>query len=242
MHREIQTWWSSALHKDMEIVSYGHYGRVLLMFPTAASDYLEYERFQVVDAMADLIERGLYKVFAINSINNESWLNEWMSPADKSRRHLQYNSYVINEVVPYIFNHCRGHVPIITTGASFGALHAANTFFRNPHLFAGTIALSGSYDLKDYTKGYFDDNVYFNSPKDYLQNLNDERILQQLRNNKTIVIATGGGDYEDPDASRSLSAILNEKHIKHWLDIWGEDVPHDWPAWRKMYPYFLSKI
>lgn len=242
MHREIHSWWSPSLHKDMEIVTYGHYGRALLMFPTAAADYLEYERFQVIDTISPFINNGTFKVFSINSINNESWLNNWMNPADKSKRHQEFNSYVINEVVPYIFNHCQGYVPIITTGASFGALHAANTFFRNPGLFAGTLALSGSYDLKDYTKGYYDDNVYFNSPADYLKHLTDEHTLQQLRNHKTITIAAGRGDYEDPGASVHFSNILHEKGIKHWLDLWGHDMPHDWPTWRKMYPYFLSKI
>jgi esterase/lipase superfamily enzyme len=29
----------------MEIVEYGHFGPVILFLPTAAADYLEYERF-----------------------------------------------------------------------------------------------------------------------------------------------------------------------------------------------------
>ena len=34
--------------------------------------------------------------------------------------------------------------------------------------------------------------------------------------------------------------ILNSKGIKHWLDIWGHDVVHDWPTWRQMLPYYLK--
>ena len=45
MHREIHGWWSPSLNKHMDLAVYGHYGFALLMFPTAAADYLEYERF-----------------------------------------------------------------------------------------------------------------------------------------------------------------------------------------------------
>jgi esterase/lipase superfamily enzyme len=53
----------------MEIAVYGHYGFALLMFPTAAADYLEYERFYVIDSLAPFVDAGKIKVFSINSIN-----------------------------------------------------------------------------------------------------------------------------------------------------------------------------
>ena len=241
MQREIHKWHSPNLNKDMEIVIYGHYGYALLMFPTAAADYLEYERFQLIDAIAPFINDGKLKAFSINSINNESWLNRDMHPSHKAIRHQQYNQYVTEEVVPFIKAYCSPDVPIVTTGASLGAMHAANSFFRRPDLFAGTIAMSGSYDLKSYSKGFYDDNCYFNSPVDYLPQWNDEKMLNMLRH-KSIVIASGQGSYEDPDASRRLSDILNSKGIQHWLDLWGFDMPHDWPTWRQMLPYFLGKM
>lgn len=241
MSREIHRWYSPNLNKQMEIVVYGHYGYSLLMFPTAGADFLEYERFNLIDSIGGFLRDGKLKVFSINSINNESWLNNSMHPAQKAIRHQQYNRYVVEEVVPFIHNHCKGLVPIITTGASLGALHAANNFFRRPDIFSGTIAMSGSYDLKSYTKGYYDDNVYFNSPVDYLPRWNDEPMFNHMRKGR-IIIASGQGDYEDPDASRRLSDILNVRGIKHWLDLWGYDQTHDWPTWRSMLPYFLGYI
>jgi esterase/lipase superfamily enzyme len=101
--------------------------------------------------------------------------------------------------------------------------------------------MSGSYDLKTYTNGYYDDNCYFNSPVDYLPQWNDEKILNILRN-KSIIIACGQGPYEDPEASRRLSQILGSKGIEHWLDLWGFDMRHDWPTWRQMLPYFLGNM
>jgi len=241
MQREIHKWWSPNLNKEMEIAVYGSSGNyALLMFPTAAADFLEYERFYLIDSIAPYINNGKIRAFSINSINNESWLNDTSHPEYKSERHRQFNEYIANEVVPFIRQVCGENVQVITTGASFGALHAANTFFRRPDLFAGTIAMSGSYDLKDYSKGYYDDNVYFNSPVDYLSNLNDENVLNTLRNRKHIYITSGQGSYENPEASKNLSYILNEKKINHQLDLWGHDIPHDWPSWRKMLPYFID--
>ncbi len=225
----------------MPIVAYGHYGFALLLFPTAAADFLEYERFYMIDALRSYIERGVVKVYSINSINNESWLNPRISPRQKSRRHYQYTLYVENEVVPFIFTHCNGRVPIITSGASFGALHGANFLFRRPDLFEGTIAMSGIYDLKVYTDGYFDENCYFNSPIDYLPNLNDHRILSLLRQKQHIHLFTAQGPYEHPQATYDLSNILKVKGIPHTLDVWGTDMPHDWPTWRAMLPYAIEK-
>ncbi|GMU85137.1 MAG: hypothetical protein AMXMBFR48_03790 [Ignavibacteriales bacterium] len=241
MKREIHRWWSPALHKDMEIAVYGHYGFGVLMFPTAGADYLEYERFNLIDRISDLVDSGKCKLFSINSINNESWLNRHMNPRHKSIRHQQYNHYIAEEVVPFIFNHCQGRVPLITAGASLGAFHAANSLFRRPDLFSGTLAMSGSYDLKDYTDGYYDDDVYFNSPVDYLYHIGDEGVLSKLRNGKKIIIATGQGSYENPGASRKLSGILTTKGIPHELEVWGHDMPHDWPTWYKMFPYFMRE-
>jgi esterase/lipase superfamily enzyme len=242
MKREIHKWYSPSLNKDMDIVVYGHYGTPLLMFPTAGADFLEYERFQMIDSIAWFINEGKFKVYSINSINNESWLNREMYPPHKSLRHGQYNQYVIEEVVPFIYDNCQTHVPIITTGASVGAYHAMNHFLRIPAVFRGTIAMSGVYDLKYYTRGHYDDHVYYNSPIDFLPNVNDENYLNQMRNNLGVVIASGQGDYEDPNSSIHLSNILNSKGIQHWLDLWGYDVKHDWPTWRDMLPYFLSKF
>lgn len=240
MRREISKFYSPILNKEMDIVAYGDYGFALLLFPTAAADFLEYERFQLIDTLKPYIEGGKCKVYSINSINNESWLNDTMSPQDKATRHQQFNEYVVNEVVPFIYKDCNGQVPIITSGASLGALHSANTFFRRPDIFKGTIAMSGSYDLTDYSKGYFDETCYFNSPVHYLPNLEDENVLNELRNSNHIHILTGQGNYENPIGSEILSAILNAKGVPNDLEMWGFDVPHDWPTWRKMLPYIIE--
>src|SRR5690349_13548238 len=208
MKKELSSWFSPALQKEMPIVSYGDKGFVLLLVPTAAADYLEYERFQLMDHIAPFIDSGKVRVFSIDSINNESWLNNEMDPRYKAIRHQQWNDYVFNEVVPFVRLNTSNDTHIITCGASFGALHSMNLFLKRPDLINGVIAMSGVYDLSEYTKGYFDDDVYFNSPWHYMQNLNDHSILEEVRKSKHIHILTGSGSYEDPSASGKFAKIL----------------------------------
>jgi esterase/lipase superfamily enzyme len=101
--------------------------------------------------------------------------------------------------------------------------------------------MSGVYDLTTYTKGYWDEDVYFNSPVHYMENLNDPYYLNRLRKANHLHILAGSGDYEDPDASRYLSSLLSQKGIPHDLDIWGHDMKHDWPTWRAMLPYVIGQ-
>jgi len=51
MERRITSWHSPALGMEMPLVAYGHSGYPLLMFPTAAADFLEYERFHLIDSI-----------------------------------------------------------------------------------------------------------------------------------------------------------------------------------------------
>jgi len=241
MQRVLDSWHSPSLNRNMEIVTYGHHGFPLLMFPTAAADYLEYERFYVIEVIRQYIEASKVKVFSINSINRRGWLNPNIHPHEKAIRQVEYNKYIVDEVVPYIWNSCQKQIGIITAGASLGAFHCANQLFRRPDLFGGMIAMSGSFDIRGYYSGdYYDENIYFNNPVDYLPNLNDDQYMPLLCQKKHIYIVTGQGAYENPDASRRLSGILNAKGIPHELDLWGYDMPHDWPTWRAMMTHYLG--
>jgi esterase/lipase superfamily enzyme len=240
MHRHLDGWHSPSLHKHMEIAVYGHYGFPVLLFPTAAADYLEYERFQLLDWIQDIVNSGKVKIFSINSINQESWLNPHMHASHMAIRQQQYNAYICEEVVPYIWHSCQGRMGIITAGASLGAFHAANQMLRRPDLFDGMLAMSGAYDIRRYYRqDYYDENIYFNNPVDFVPNLDDHN-LHLLRQKHQIYILSGQGDYESPDASRRLAGVLGAKGIPHELDLWGYDMPHDWPTWRKMIRHYLK--
>lgn len=243
MERRTTAWYSQNLGMEMPLVAYGHAGYPVLMFPTAAADYLEYERFHLIDAISHLINEGRVRAYSINSVNRYSLLNEQASPQWKAELLTRYDRYITDEVLPLIRNDTGDHgARPLTTGASLGATLSANAYFRHPDLMRGVIAMSGSYDIRPYLGGYSDDNVYFNNPVEYLSNLNDDYYWPRLCHADAIFIVTGQGAYEAPDRSRHLSQILSSKGIPHHLELWGHDVTHDWPWWRKMLPYYLGKL
>ena len=240
MHRSITSWFSPSLRKDMPIVTYGIYGFSLLLVPTAGADFLEYERFQLINELAPFINGGKCKVFSVDSINKESWMNNDMLGEHKAIRHNEYNQYIYNEVIPFIKNSTSWNTPIYICGASLGALHSMNLFLKRPDLLNGVIAMSGVYDLTEYTKGFFDEQVYYNSPMHYIPNLTDHYILEQIRSSGRIHILSGEGDYEAPEAGRAFAGVLYNKGINYELSIWGHEWKHDWPTWRAMLPQWLG--
>ncbi|MFO0671985.1 MAG: alpha/beta hydrolase-fold protein [Polyangiaceae bacterium] len=242
VRKEVFGWHSPRLGMHMPIVRYGHWGRPVLLFPTAGSDLFDVERFLLIHAIQQHIEAGRITVFSIDTVNTLSWMDKHVGPRESGRRQALYASYVEEEVVPHIRRVLENDsARIMVTGASFGAFHAANMFFRRPDLFDTLVAMSGFYDLSpSFTKGYSDDNIYFNNPSWFVPKITDSRMLDLIKHHSQIHILSGQGAYEAPDASRRFSRILWEKGIWHNLDLWGHDMPHDWPTWRKMLDHYVD--
>ncbi|HSG25833.1 MAG TPA: alpha/beta hydrolase-fold protein [Anaerolineales bacterium] len=250
MKTEYHQWFSDHLGQEMVLKVYGYYGKPVVVFPAQAGRFYDFENFGMVEAVASQIESGRIKLFCVDSIDGQSWTNWDAHPADRARRHQDYDRYITDEVAPFIRQHCGAgqqngerQQKCIATGASMGAYHAANFFFRHPDLFDVTIALSGVYRLNMFIGEYMDDNVYFNSPIHYLPNLNDPWYLDQYRASE-IIICCGQGAWEDDMLadSREIKQVLDAKAVPNWVDIWGYDVNHDWPWWKKMLPYYLDHL
>lgn len=240
--RRLDGWRSPRLDLDMPVVAYGDRGHPLLLFPTAAADYLECERFFLIKSVEPAIQAGRIRVISIESINKLAWMDRQLPVKEQARRQALYAGYVEDELVPWIRNLCGdSRARIAVSGASFGAFHAANAFFRRPDLFDTLIAMSGFYDLgPDYLRGYSDDNCYYNNPVWFLPNLGGHH-LHLLQTACRTAIVTGQGAYEAPECSRVLARILAAKGIPHELDLWGADVNHDWPWWRRMLPHYVDR-
>ena len=223
------------------IVRYGTWGRPLLLFPTAQADYLEYERFFLIKALEPLIFAGRVTVFSIDSINKHAWMNKNVPPREAVRRQALYSGYVEEEVVPHIRRTLQDpSARLGVSGASFGAFHAANQFFRRPDLFDTLIAMSGFYDIEGYLEGFRSEEAYFNNPMWYVREMPEGDTLERLRRDVQIHLVTGRGNYERPDVTARFSQVLWDKGIWHNADYWGYDMPHDWPTWREMLPYYVE--
>ena len=101
MNREYHKWHSSALGRDMEFLVYGHAGDPVLVFPTSMGRFYQYEDFGMVATFSQKIESGQYQVFCVDSVDEESLYCFDISPAQRIARHLEYERYVIEEVVPF---------------------------------------------------------------------------------------------------------------------------------------------
>ena len=44
------------------------------------------------------------------------------------------------------------------------------------------------------------------------------------------------------ESTKRFAGLLGEKWIPHELDLWGHDVPHDWPSWRAQIAHHLPRF
>lgn len=242
MNRRDHAWWSPELGREMPVATWGSRGRPVLLFPTAGGDHLECERFLLIRALQPFIDSGRIRVYACGSISGEGWLSATASPPHKAWLQARFDAYLSRELVPWI-RHDVGdpQARLVATGASIGAYNAVNAATKHPDQFWLTIAMSGTYYFDRWMDGYRDDNYYFNMPVLSLPNLGPSPQLDDLRRSY-FHLASGKGRWEAPQESLALGHILGAKGIPNWVELWGEDVDHDWPTWRSMLPLFLDRL
>ena len=230
MKREHLSWWSPSLGRHMELLAFGHGGVPILAFPSSMGRYFEWEDFKMAEALRPQLEGGHNQLILVDSVDSESFYNKHVDPFVRIKRYQQYEEYIIQEVVPFIRTRT-GSGFIIAAGASFGAFHASNLVFKHPHLFGKLVALSGAFDIKSFMDGFYNDDVYFNNPIDYMSNLDDESLIRAIDQNH-IILTIGEGD-PCKEANYRMSGILSAKGIGHTLDV-TPGFGHDWPFWRDL--------
>lgn len=237
MKREYHKWYSQYLEKDMELLVFGYAGAKVLFFPPRMGRFYDYENWKVIDALKSKILKGDLQVFCVDSVDLESFYNSFEDPGYRIHRHIQYENYVIEEVIQFA-NLINPNPNVISAGCSLGAYHAVNIAMRHPDLFCKVVGMSGRYDLtksegyfQDLLSGFHNDFVYFNMPNQYLKNIDDPVLIQQL-SKMDIILAIGKED-SFLDSNYKLSDILNEKGIPHQLFVWDQ-VAHKACYWCKM--------
>lgn len=229
MYREHVRWHSPSLGRDMEFLWFGKFGRPVILFPTSAGRYYENEDFHLAASVSDKVDAGEIQLILPDTVNSESWYNKSVHPAVRAARHAQYDSYLRNELVPYIHNRAqRGDLAVY--GASFGAYHAANFAARYPDVVSRAICFSGVYDIHSFVDGYWDDNCYFHSPASYIPNMDHDLAGKVAR--VGWVIATGEHD-SLVQKNREFSEMLSMKGIPNHFELWPGQFGHDWPWWRE---------
>lgn len=213
---------------------FGHSGYPVLLFPTSMGRYYQNKDFGLIDAGRWYIDNGLVRIYCIDSIDELSWYNKSIHPADRVRNHIWYDKMLRDELVPRMQSECSSH-KIAVGGASFGAYHATNFAFRYPGITGYLFNMGGAFNIRARLDGFFNDDAYFHNPPDYLPDLNHPALWEM-----GIVLGVGENDF-CLQANMDLSGQLTHKSVNHWLDI-RPGANHDWPVWKEMFPAYLSTI
>ena len=209
MNERYVKWYTPSLSREFEMLVFGDKrGLPLVLFPTSGARYYENKDFGLVGAIASYIDNGKVTVYCPDAIDLESLYNKSIHPADRMRTHNAYENVIVRDVFDLARRECS----------------------------AQRVAVCGAFDISSFFDGYHDDNIYFNSPYEYLPNMPDPWKY----NHMAIIIGTGECDVTR-DESYRLSGVLNSKGIKHWLDD-GRWRGHDWNYWQDMLPYYLSLL
>jgi esterase/lipase superfamily enzyme len=236
MKREYHKWFSPSLGRDMELLVFGHTGYPVIVFPTSCGRFYEFEDRHMVRTVQDKLEHGHLQFYCVDSVDSESWYNRDVPPRWRIARQVQYEQYIMNEVVPLVRQRNQ-YSGLGAIGTSFGGYHAMNVALRHPDIFTAMLSMSGSFDPSNFLRGYYDDDCYFNIPMHYLPNINDSWYLDRYRRNNYI-LATGVHDQCWNDNER-MAQIFRNKNIPCRLDVWGDNTGHDWPWWQRMLQTYL---
>jgi esterase/lipase superfamily enzyme len=207
---------SPAIGGSGNVVIHGHYGRPVLVFPSESGSAWDYENNGMVGAVGGLVEAGRVKLYCVDAFDSgERW---------------RYESWILDQVVPFIHEDLGAPQDILATGCSMGAFHSANFVLRRADLIPAAICLSGNYEfgVTGEVAGFHGDH------------------LDWIRSRASFLLVCGQGMWEDTtgalDSTKHLAWLLGEKGIRHELDLWGGDVPHDWPSWRAQIAHHLPRF
>jgi esterase/lipase superfamily enzyme len=234
-------WYSPRLESEVTVVRWGHFGRPVIVFPTAGGDAEEVERMLVIDALGDLIEAGRIKVYSCDSIAGYAMVRGDGDARYRAALLNGFHEFVREEMIPAIWADSRTPgADVVVSGASIGAFNAIAVLCRYPEVVSHAIAMSGTFDLASFIGPDAGEALYLATPLYFLPGLQGP-ALQRLQH-RFAVLASGEGRWENIENSWRLAEVMGQKGIPNRVDPWGPEYDHDWPTWRAMLPHYLSQV
>ena len=244
----------------MEFKRYGHSGVPVLALPARGGRFYDWENNGMPEAVASLLHAGKVQLFCADSIDGESLLAGNSVPRRRAEMQEKYFLYLTTELAPRILALTADEpkaeadekaakiasTPVLwCAGVDTGAYQAVNCRLRRPELFAGAIGLSGLYDMSRFMGSEADDLILRNSPLNALAEtgIYNAAALAKAGEN-SLLLCAGQGAYED-DAradTKALQAALEAAVLPCHVELWGNDVSHDWYWWGKELGMFAQRI
>jgi esterase/lipase superfamily enzyme len=250
VRRDVVELWSPELGWSPRVIAHGSYGRPVLLFPSSEGRAEDAETFGLVDAVRPLLEAGRVKLYCVDSWDGGTWYRKDLSLEQRARRHEAYERWVVEGVVPFVDADCGGRQDMAVAGCSFGAYHAANIALRRADLFPLALCFSGVYDLSVLGGGGPDSgergtSFHLNNPL-WALGAADGEHLDWLRSRLSLLLVCGQGMWEDTtgalESTKAFGALCARKGLRVETDLWGHDVPHDWPSWRAQLAHHLPRF
>jgi esterase/lipase superfamily enzyme len=240
MKVETVTWHSPNTGLPMTVKRYGDWGPPLIYFPTCGGKHGEFDFYNLTEDLYPWIESGKVQVFSVDSINQETFYNSSIHPYHRVQWAQGYERYIMDELVPFV-HHQAQNDNLAIAGASFGGYTVSKFFFKYPHVFKLGIALSSTFQMKSLLEGYYDDDVYFNSPTDFIPNISDPGFYNQVNNGSLFWMFCGANDIciQEND---EFHALLDSKGIRHWYDRWDPPCDHHEYWWKKQLPMVMQTL
>ena len=225
MDKKDHSWQSPSLGKTISLRVYGTEGTPLIAFPGDSGKRIDWEQHGLIDALSFQIENGHNQIFCLDSVDHESFFNTAVMPRIRINRHRQYESFIVDEVVPFIRKTSENDF-IMAAGIHMGGYHALNLLLKYPEKIKKAISVSGRFQIRPFMDDYFDESVYYNNPLEYLPNLDEENVLDGIRKCDIRLVITPDDPYAD--LNYMLSDILRSKSVDHVFDYWIETGENPW--------------
>lgn len=232
MQREYRNWKSPNLGKHMEMLVFGSSGTPVLIFPSDTGRFYEWEDEGMIQALENQLDLGYNQFFCVDTITGESFHNTNADPYTRIMRHEQYMIYITEEVLPFIKeNNSTSY--LITTGVGLGAYYSLLLALKFPKRFGKVISLSGHFNIRHFMDNFYDNNVYYNNPADFIINLNQSKLLDSISALDIRFLSYQNDMNLEP--SREMSNALWKKFIDHKFYTWNEISYHPWSLYSSMF-------
>ena len=176
------------------------------------------------------------KLYCVPSFDRESWTRGDLPLEERARRHGHYEWWVLTRLMPFVQADSHS-ADALVAGLSFGAYHAANFCLKRADLFPLAICMSGVYDVSVVGWRRARRGCLLQQPDGLRREHDTATTSTGCARARRSLLVCGQGQWEDTtgalESTRRFAALLGEKGIRYELDLWGHDVPHDWPSWQR---------
>ena len=199
----------------------------------------------MIGAVEDLIDGGRVKIYCVDSFDAASWSNQSVPLEERAREHGRYESWILDQVVPFIQHDTGGE--IITAGIEPRRLprRELRAQARGP-VPARASACRATTTRRPGAPGASAASRPTSTTRSTTSGTSAATTSTGCARSLSLLIVCGQGQWEDTtgslQSSKRLAGMLAEKGIRHELDLWGYDVPHDWHSWRAQLAHHLPRF